>query len=655
MTDITANVIVSMPSQLFTMARSFKAVANGKIYIGKIDTDPVNPENQIQVYVENEDGSHVPVSQPIIINAAGYPVYNGQIAKFVTVQGHSMAVYDAYGSQQFYFPNVLKYDPDQLRQELAAPGGVDLVNGAAKQTDIDTLNKRSDVYAYIEDYENLVVDDDWSDAIQAAFDTGKEIIGIKGKKYKVTKIINTKGQRISGDFVIDITRYSLGETLATSYTQINPSEKLRICYVESAYDFSELLFIKSLGFNAINHYCYFNNNGSIDANGTVAKLLDNAFTAGLGVILGTESPTAISDLTRFITDSINHPAVIGYSVYDEPGARGISVADQESKIATMRAATHKSLAMVDQLPSGAGPFEQAYSTNYDLVLCNSYSKSYPGLSINDAVEEDLISMRIDYGGLGKMLGTSRVIPVVAAFSGANFGSIEQMKKAGYIFGQAGNGEYGAFVWDGVGDAGITGRIRDTQGFRDLVKGLASKVYVKPFVTEAYLFGGGNPNGTHWSLDGLLQKVMPKDQNSADGLITNNAWPTRIITASANSDHTTTQEGVKVSGIAFKGSSSALATTIRYRKGFGAWVQMIALNGGASINGSVLMGATEDGYFEEDVTNTPITSAAPFKFGMKSAVASPIKGKMSTILFSFPSSTTTVYRNLMRGLFVYADW
>ncbi|HFG3108400.1 TPA: phage tailspike protein [Escherichia coli] len=117
MSDITANVVVSMPSQLFTMARSFKAVANGKIYIGKIDTDPVNPENQIQVYVENEDGSHVPVLQPIIINAAGYPVYNGQIAKFVTVQGHSMAVYDAYGAQQFYFPNVLKYDPDQFRNE----------------------------------------------------------------------------------------------------------------------------------------------------------------------------------------------------------------------------------------------------------------------------------------------------------------------------------------------------------------------------------------------------------------------------------------------------------------------------------------------------------------------------------------------------------
>lgn len=120
MSDITANVVVGMPSQLFTLARSFKANANGQIYIGQIDTDPTIPANQITVYLENEDGSHVPVSQPISINAAGFPVYSGQIAKFVTVQGYSMAVYDAYGTQQFYFPNILKYDPDQLAQRLSS-------------------------------------------------------------------------------------------------------------------------------------------------------------------------------------------------------------------------------------------------------------------------------------------------------------------------------------------------------------------------------------------------------------------------------------------------------------------------------------------------------------------------------------------------------
>ncbi|KUU01428.1 phage head-binding domain-containing protein [Escherichia coli] len=154
MTDITANVIVSMPSQLFTMARSFKAVANGKIYIGKIDTDPVNPENQIQVYVENEDGSHVPVSQPIIINAAGYPVYNGQIAKFVTVKAHSMAVYDAYGARQFYFGNIIQYDAKQILAILSGDIGATFVGWRKRKLNdiLDSISIRSDDFLTLHDW-----------------------------------------------------------------------------------------------------------------------------------------------------------------------------------------------------------------------------------------------------------------------------------------------------------------------------------------------------------------------------------------------------------------------------------------------------------------------------------------------------------------------
>lgn len=50
MSDIIPNVVVSQPAQLFTLARSFKANANGKVYIGQIDTDPVNPANQIGIH-----------------------------------------------------------------------------------------------------------------------------------------------------------------------------------------------------------------------------------------------------------------------------------------------------------------------------------------------------------------------------------------------------------------------------------------------------------------------------------------------------------------------------------------------------------------------------------------------------------------------------
>ncbi|EBO4169432.1 hypothetical protein DKN16_14915 [Salmonella enterica] len=151
MTDsITANVVVSNPRPIFTDSRTFRAVAAGRVYIGQIDTDPVNPANQIPVYIENEDGSHVQIAQPLIINAAGKIVYNGQLVKIVTVQGHSMAIYDAYGSQVDYIANVLKYDPDQLRQQLASyDDGVGDALIAVKQP--ISLSKDRTVHDWISD------------------------------------------------------------------------------------------------------------------------------------------------------------------------------------------------------------------------------------------------------------------------------------------------------------------------------------------------------------------------------------------------------------------------------------------------------------------------------------------------------------------------
>ncbi|WP_350435318.1 phage head-binding domain-containing protein [Pseudocitrobacter faecalis] len=125
MSDITANVVVTNPRPIFTDSRTFKAVANGRIYIGQIDTDPVNPSNQIPVFIENEDGTLVQISQPLVINNGGKIVYNGQLVKVVTQQGHSMAIYDSYGSQVDYIANILTYDPAQFIHDLAQPDGAE--------------------------------------------------------------------------------------------------------------------------------------------------------------------------------------------------------------------------------------------------------------------------------------------------------------------------------------------------------------------------------------------------------------------------------------------------------------------------------------------------------------------------------------------------
>lgn len=145
MADIKPNVVISMPAQLFTASRALKALTNGTVYIGKPDTDPTLPANQIQVYVEQEDGTVVPVSQPVMINSGGFPVYNGSIAKFVTVENHSMSVFDSYGALQFYFPNILKYAPDQLRQELSSSAGgtmIGLSDGLTLQQFVDRAGSR---------------------------------------------------------------------------------------------------------------------------------------------------------------------------------------------------------------------------------------------------------------------------------------------------------------------------------------------------------------------------------------------------------------------------------------------------------------------------------------------------------------------------------
>ncbi|HDL3618115.1 phage head-binding domain-containing protein [Escherichia coli] len=248
MSDITANLVVGMPSQLFTLARSFKANANGKIYLGLPDTDPTIPANQIPVYIESETGDLIPTAQPIVINAGGYPVYNGQISKFVTVQNYSMAVYDAYGSQQFYFPDIAKYDPDQLRQQLEGSNGAGLV-GFDKSVDYadDTVGGtlknvifvNPDMYTTLQDaidYAASLTGPEHSPSTAAGHpdwiqpNTVCKVVRLNGKKYPINTTLHIYGDvsidagfggvYLTDDFVADSSGYAVNcdKGTGTQYT-----------------------------------------------------------------------------------------------------------------------------------------------------------------------------------------------------------------------------------------------------------------------------------------------------------------------------------------------------------------------------------------------------------------------------------------------------
>lgn len=148
----SANVVISSPAQQFTRTDQFQALFYGKIYIGQIDKDPVDPKNQIDVFVEQEDGSLFKVPQPLRTNAAGFPVYNGKIVKFVTTAGHSMALYDARDVLQNYYNNVLKYDPDQFSGSVAGPDGLKVIGRCESVAQLRTIVGIKDQWISLESY-----------------------------------------------------------------------------------------------------------------------------------------------------------------------------------------------------------------------------------------------------------------------------------------------------------------------------------------------------------------------------------------------------------------------------------------------------------------------------------------------------------------------
>ncbi|EOU0976966.1 phage head-binding domain-containing protein [Escherichia coli] len=400
MTDITANVIVSMPSQLFTMARSFKAVANGKIYIGKIDTDPVNPDNQIQVYVENEDGSHVPVSQPIIINAAGYPVYNGQIAKFVTVQGHSMAVYDAYGAQQFYFPNVLKYDPDQLEQRLSSNTGASLIgteSGKTVQEEIDNIKN-----------EGLFTEfDNFSDA--KAAEIQNRTISIKFKYGTINYIRNnTTGTASSGDayeffdasgngYIIDEKQLTKNTSGLISHTEIWAGEDLDPTYLNKA---------KDLGISTFVAYTWKGNAYSYHEH-----FLDLCQLYGIDVILqavpNQQYTTDLDADFSWLSSLFTHPAVIGLYLLDEPDLTLYPLTRQGQIIDKAR--TISTLPLYAATNAEANGEALPLHMNFDYIFASNYGHFIGGIGIRRYSATTWASFEEE--GLRK----GRVIPLLTAY------------------------------------------------------------------------------------------------------------------------------------------------------------------------------------------------------------------------------------------------
>ncbi|MGQ5796317.1 phage tailspike protein [Serratia sp. IR-2025] len=185
-----------IPPRLLTLVSSFKGSANGQMYIGRADTDPLVSANQIPVYLEREDGSRMLVSQPILLDESSAPRINNEGGRLVTLESYALAVHDREGRQQFYIPDVRQYEPyianlyiDGKLSELSSSTGADFIGykNVTVGEELDSLGfikSTADIY-YATFFEtntnavNLVTSHDglnWSDPTQLS-DGKKSIAG----------------------------------------------------------------------------------------------------------------------------------------------------------------------------------------------------------------------------------------------------------------------------------------------------------------------------------------------------------------------------------------------------------------------------------------------------------------------------------------------
>ena len=493
---------------------------------------------------------------------------------------------------------------------------------------------------------------DNTDALNKVFATGRDIYGKKDDVYYVKGNIRTKGQRTIGGWKINSTKQTSragtwSKLVTTNDTGLDPSNNIRMLYVSSAWDLSEFLAIKELGFNTIHHYMGMADIGW-DRDGTVLDVLNNAKTAGLKVSVGTEqNALAKSDLTAFVNSIDTHPAVWAYSVYDEPVARGFTVAQQDERITTLRNLTNKKLITVDY---ESNPFVQKYSTNYDMVFVNSYSMRW---STGDTLAQDLDKMRKDYGVL-KAQVKAPVIPAISAFTmqpNSMYASdVNQVVNASKRFAKVAGGNFAAFIWDGEADAGISGAVRDNATLQNLVKSITEQPQTKPLKTDVYLFGNAETQ-TDWGLNDISKHIARPDPTASDPM-TINAYPTKIAHGATNTDRSSTTSTMNYAGVGFKGAAARLVTDIDLHKYLKLYLEYVNIDGDVPFS-TLEFCSSYNGY--DFNTEYSYAAGAGGIIDGSYIMSNPDK---SFLCFKFINTSLVVkdkYRQLIRGAIITSDW
>ena len=99
-------VTVQMPFNYVPNPVLDRALFNGNVYFGQPNTDPLQPSNQVQVRIVEQDGSFTNIAQPVATGPGGVFLANGAPVQLDIVEiAFSIVITDSNNIQLYSFPN----------------------------------------------------------------------------------------------------------------------------------------------------------------------------------------------------------------------------------------------------------------------------------------------------------------------------------------------------------------------------------------------------------------------------------------------------------------------------------------------------------------------------------------------------------------------
>ena len=503
-----------------------------------------------------------------------------------------------------------------LHGQLEGGGGASIIGTSAGITVQDTINDIYGSVVYLDSYEHLAASGDWTIALQAALDTGRPVMPNPARTYSISGVIQAKGSPILGAFKINPTRSAISSLGAFVFdpdkSKSEVKNNIKLLYCLRVYDLVELMYIRSMGFNMVFHGGDMTSERpGVDTITALGLMLDNARTANLQVNMTTghlinEDSMAIGYVNAFK----DHPAVWGFSVFDEPTFNGADVARQSERLAALRPLTGKNLNVTDVIQNYA-QFRNGYNPwarGYDTFFVDAYSHTIAGTEAEN-IAADLRDMRTAVGVAATHLPDANIVPMCGLFKHTGFSvNINQIKGTAPILAKCAGGDFAAFTWDAV-EAGLTSNIRTGSDLRAVAKSLCTMSVNGERIPVAYPIGGSSSNpDSRPPVSAALGVDLLKKRDYATAFL-GSGTALGILKNGADGEFTSPllSAGASIGALFFRGAFPVAITNIETKKNISMPLTFFDVTGAKS--GSLTVHYSADG----GGTVSAAALAYPFNF------------------------------------------